>query len=130
MDNLVVEAWLERTLPTRRSEVHVHRIFSLPLARRAPGNGSPISLSGNLHPQITSRNSPLILQEIELHSFANPVVKHLVSQSPKLENNQHLTFLSLFQISPYRDFGSCDVKQLVSSIPETRITKTSMCSQG
>jgi hypothetical protein len=40
-------------------KVHVHRIFSLTLARRAFANGSSISLSGNLHPQLTSRNSPL-----------------------------------------------------------------------
>jgi hypothetical protein len=43
---------------TRGSEGYVHRIVLLSLARRALENGSSISLSGNLHPQLTSRNPP------------------------------------------------------------------------
>jgi hypothetical protein len=39
---------------------------------------------------------PLILREIGLRDFANPVVKRLVSQSPKPENSQHLTFSLLY----------------------------------
>jgi hypothetical protein len=39
-------------------------------------------------------------------------------------------FSLLFRISPYRDFGGRDVKQLVPSIPETRFTETLMCSQA
>jgi hypothetical protein len=42
---------------------------------------------------------PLILREIGLRTFVNLVVKHLVSQSMKFKNNQHLIlFLS---ISPF-----------------------------
>jgi hypothetical protein len=37
--------------------------------------GSSISLSGNMHPQITSGNSPLILWEIGLRTFTNPDAK-------------------------------------------------------
>jgi hypothetical protein len=46
---------------------------------------SSISLSGNLYPQITSINSPFILQEIGLHNFMNPVVKCPISQIPETQ---------------------------------------------
>jgi hypothetical protein len=51
--------------------------------------GSSISPSGNLHPQITSRNFPFILREIGLCDFANPVIKCLIPQTlkPDLTNS-------------------------------------------
>jgi hypothetical protein len=80
--------------PTGR-EVHVNRIFLPSLARRALGIGSSISLSGNLHPQLTSRNSPLILREVGLRTFTNLVVKRLVSRSPKTRKQSMLDLFSL-----------------------------------
>jgi hypothetical protein len=65
---------------------------------------APLFPFGNLHPQLTSRNSPLILREIGLHTSMNPVVKRLVSQIPKLENSQRLTFsllISYFFLSRF-----------------------------
>jgi hypothetical protein len=91
---------------TRRSEGPRHRIFSsLPLARRALGNGSSISLLGNLHPQLTLRNSPLVFREIGLRTFVNLMVKAFVSQSPKTQKQSTLTFtlsLSDFSLSRFR----------------------------
>jgi hypothetical protein len=43
--------------------------------------GSSISLLGNLHPQITLRNSPFTLWEIGLRNFVNPVIKCLIPQT-------------------------------------------------
>jgi hypothetical protein len=71
-----------------------------------------------------------MLREIGLHDSTNPVVKHLVSQTPETQSYDTWPFLSLYHLSPYRDFGSCDVMQLIPSTPETQITETLMFSQG
>ena len=74
--------------------------------------------------------SPFVLQDIGLRDSANPVVKCLVSRTPETHSYDTWPFLSLYRLSPYRDFESCDVKQLVPSTPETRFIETPMRSQG
>jgi hypothetical protein len=85
---------------------------------------------GKSAPTTNFKKFPLVLREIGLRTFTNPVVKRLVSQSPKTRKQSTLTLSLLFQISPYRDFGGRDVKQLVPSIPETRFAETLMHSQA
>jgi hypothetical protein len=86
-------------------KVHVHRIFSLTLARRAFGNGSSISLSGNLHPQLTSRNSPLYFGRSDFALSRIRWSSALSLNLRKPENSQRLTFslsLSDFSLSRFR----------------------------
>jgi hypothetical protein len=103
-------------------KVHVHRIFFLTLARRAFSNGSSISLSGNLHPQLTSRNSPYTSGDRTSH-FANSVVERLVSLSPKIGNNQCLTCslsLSYFSLSQFWQLRCQATRSLDSQNPICR----------
>jgi hypothetical protein len=73
---------------TRGSEGHVHRIFPLPLARRALDNGSSISLSGNMHPHLTSRNPPCNLGDraLHFHESGGQVSCLSISDNPKTIN--------------------------------------------
>jgi hypothetical protein len=107
---------------TRRSEgPRQHRIFPLPLARRTL-NGSSISLSGNLHPQQTSWDPLFTLGRSD---FATSRIQW---SSVGLSNPRNPTTVNAdlsfsFRDFPYRDFGTRDVEQLVSRLPNPDMPK-------